>query len=415
VRRRFRRPIARGITSPDRHAARGLVRAARRRAVALALLVALTLPWLAGFGSAISFREPGLVPGGPDESPFTLADLARLRSQPTVPAISARSAIVWDATAGQELYSKAPDERIAPASTTKMLTALLTLEFVPLATQITVDPRDISLPEYDESSMNLLAGETLTSEDLLYGALMVSGGDAARVLARAAGTNLLGGAPGDPMARFMQEMNARVAKWGLKNTHFVNPDGGDAEGQYSSARDLLRIADEALKRPEFARIVGTQATTRQTVDGSRVYELVNTNPLLGTRPGVHGVKTGTTDACGQCLVVAQWGVGGRVLAVVLGSADRAADTTLLLDWLNSAYRWVPVGKDAGLPGLAAALNRWQVEFRDSKLLVLQAWEAPSLRYQLLLEPGATGDQRGRVAFLAGNREVASLPVYAIRR
>ena len=331
------------------------------------------------------------------------------------PAITARSAIVWDATAGQELYSKAPDERIAPASTTKMLTALLVLEYVPLATRITVDQRDISLPEYDESTMGLLAGETLTAEDLLYGALLPSGGDAARVLARTAGTRLLGGAAGDPMARFMQEMNARVAKWGLTNTHFVNPDGADADGQYSSARDLLRIADEALKRPEFATIVGTKTTTRQTVDGSRVYNLVNSNELLGVRPGVHGVKTGTTDACGQCLVVAQWGVGGRILAVVLGSTDRYADATLLLDWVNAAYRWVPVGKGADLPGLAAALSRWQVEFHDSKLLVLQAWESPSLRYQLLLEPGATGDVRGRVAFLAGGREIISLPVYAIRR
>jgi D-alanyl-D-alanine carboxypeptidase (penicillin-binding protein 5/6) len=383
-----------------------------RRALATVLLAVLTVPWLAGFGAATSFREPGLLPGGPDESPFTLADLARLRSQPAPPPISARSAIVWDASAGQELYSKAPDERIAPASTTKMLTALLTLELVPLATQLTVDERDISLPEYDESSMNLRAGETLTAEDLLYGALMVSGGDAARVLARRAGTTLLGGAAGDPMARFMQEMNARVAKWGLANTHFVNPDGGDAPEQYSTARDLLRIADEALKRPEFATIVGTQTTTRQTVDGTRVYQLENSNQLLFQRPGVHGVKTGTTDACGQCLVVAQWGVGGRILAVVLGSTDRYADATLLLDWVNAAYRWVPVGQDADLPGLAAALNRWQVTFRDRKLLVLQAWEAPTLRYQLLLEPGAGGEQRGRVAFFAGMREVASLPVYA---
>jgi serine-type D-Ala-D-Ala carboxypeptidase (penicillin-binding protein 5/6) len=411
VRRRFRRPIARGIVQPDRRVAGGSVWVARR-ALATVLLVVLAVPWLAGFGTTTSFREPGLLPGGPDESPFTLADLARLRSQPAPPQISARSAIVWDASAGQELYSKAPDERIAPASTTKMLTALLTLELVPLATQITVDERDISLPEYDESSMNLLAGETLTAEDLLHGALMVSGGDAARVLARRAGTTLLGGAAGDPMARFMQEMNARVAKWGLKNTHFVNPDGGDAPEHYSSARDLLRIADEALKRPEFVTIVGTQATTRQTVDGSRVYNLTNSNQLLFQRPGVHGVKTGTTDACGQCLVVAQWGIGGRIMAVVLGSTDRYADATLLLDWVNAAYRWVPVGQGADLPGLAAALNRWQVTFRDRKLLVLQAWEAPTLRYQLLLEPGASGEQRGRVAFYAGRREVASLPVYA---
>ena len=398
----------------DRRVAVGWSWAARRRSLGTVLLVALLIPWLAAFSTATSFREPGLLPGGPDESPFTLADLARLRSQPAPPVITASSAIVWDATAGVELYSKAPDARIAPASTTKMMTAILALELIPLTTRITVDARDISKPEYDESSMNLIAGETLTAEDLLYGALMVSGGDAARVLGRTAGTTLLGGAAGDPLARFVQEMNARVARLGLPNTHFVNPDGGDAPGQLSSARDLLRIADEAMKRPEFVKIVATQTATRQTVDGSRVYELSNSNQLLFQRPGVHGVKTGTTDACGQCLVTAQWGVGGRIMAVVLGSTDRYADTALLLDWVNAAYQWVPVGQGNDLPGLAAALNRWQVGFRESKLLVLQAWEVPSLRYQLLLEPG-NGDARGRVVFMAGMREVASLPVYASGR
>ena len=384
------------------------------RSLGTVLLVALLIPWLAAFSTTTSFREPGLLPGGPDESPFTLADLTRLRSQPAPPAITASSAIVWDASAGVELYSKAPDARIAPASTTKMMTAILALELIPLNTRITVDARDISKPEYDESSMNLIAGETLTAEDLLYGALMVSGGDAARVLGRTAGTTLLGGAAGDPLARFVQEMNARIARLGLPHTHFVNPDGGDAPGQHSSARDLLRIAVEALKRPEFAKIVATQTATRQTIDGTRTYSLENSNQLLFQRPGVHGVKTGTTDACGQCLVTAQWGVGGRIMAVVLGSTDRYADTMLLLDWVNAAYQWVPVGQGNDLPGLAAALNRWQVGFRESKLLVLQAWEVPSLRYQLLLEPG-NGDARGRVVFMAGMREVASLPVYASGR
>ena len=378
-------------------------------------LLALLLPWLAAFGTASSFREPGLLPGGPDEPPFTLSDLARLRSQPAPPPLGARSAIVWDATNGIELFSKAPDERIPPASTTKMLATLLALELVPLGTRITIDQRDVSKPEDDESSMGLLAGEMLTAEDLLYGALLPSGGDAARALARTAGATLLAGATGDPLARFMQEMNARVARMKLPNSHFVNPDGGDAPGQYSSARDLLQIADAALKRPEFAAIVATKTATRQTVNGSRTYALENSNQLLFQRPGLHGVKTGTTDGCGQCLVAAQWGVGGRIVAVVLGSTDRYADTTVLLDWVNAAYRWVAVGQGSELPGLASALDRWQVTFRDRTLIVLKAWEVPSLRYQLLLEPRATGEARGRVVFLAGMREVASVPVYAQNR
>ncbi|MFN8538891.1 MAG: hypothetical protein U0232_15630 [Thermomicrobiales bacterium] len=114
MRRRFRRPIARGITPPDRRMARGLLLGYPGRALATVLLIALTVPWLAGFGSATAFREPGLLPGGPDESLFTLADLARLRSQPAPPVVTARSVILWDATANQELYSKAPGRAHRP-------------------------------------------------------------------------------------------------------------------------------------------------------------------------------------------------------------------------------------------------------------------------------------------------------------
>jgi len=253
------------------------------------------------------------------------------------PAIGARSAIVWDATAGVELFSKNPDEAIAPASTAKMLTALVALDLLKLDTRITVDQRDVSRPEDNESTMGLAAGNTLTCGDLLSGMLLNSGSDAARTVARAGGLVLLAGAPGDPIARFMAELNARAIGIGATNSHFVNPHGDDAPGQYSTARDLLRIADEALKRPDFARVVATPTITVKTVDGTRSFALRNTNELLFSRPGIHGVKTGTTPECGYCLVAAQWRASGRIIAVVLGATDRVADATILLDWVNAAY------------------------------------------------------------------------------
>lgn len=385
------------------------------RTFALLCLLLIALPGLVGFAAPPLAQEPGLLPGSPDSPPFTLGDLALLRSQPAPPAISARGAIVWDATAGVALFSKAPDERIPPASTGKMMTTIIGIDLLKLDTRITVDKRDISLPEYEESTMQLTTGDVVTFEDLLYGMLMVSGGDAARTTARAAGTILLGGAPGDPIARFVQEMNDRAAKLGLANTHFINPHGDDAPGQYSSARDLMRIADEAMKRPDFARIAATKTATRQTIDAAHVFQMRNTNELLFLREGVHGVKTGTTDGCGQCLVTAQWGPGGRLLAVVLGSADRVADTTILLDWTNASYRWFTLGEGGDLPGLNAALARWGVAFRERRVVVVQAWEAPSLRYRLLLnrDLGSPDQPRGEVAFVTGTREVLRLPVYAI--
>ncbi|MGN6700053.1 MAG: D-alanyl-D-alanine carboxypeptidase family protein [Thermomicrobiales bacterium] len=379
--------------------------------VAAVIVLCVALPFLTAFGS---FREPGLLPGNsPDETPFSLAALSRLRAQPAPPAITAHSAIVWDETNKTELYSKAPDDRVAPASTTKMLTALLTIELVPLTTVVTIEAGDLNQP--DESSMGLQVGDVVTVESLLYGILLPSGGDAANAAARVTGAALLAGAPGDPVARFVQEMNARVAKWGLANTHFVNPHGDDAPGQYSSARDLLRIASEALGNTVFAKIVATPQLTVRTVNGSRTFNLLNTNALLTQRPGVHGVKTGTTPAAGDCLITAQWGPGGRILAVVMGSAhdQRFSDTTILLDWVNAAYRWVSLGQDARLPGLAMALARWGVEFHGNQVAVLQTWEVPSLRYQLLLGAGSGKDgERGQVVFSTATRQVLSLPVYA---
>lgn len=398
---------------PETRAGGGAGHRARRGGVLAILLFLLLLLPNAGASAAQTIREPGLLPGDASGPTFTLADLQRLRDQAAPPAIGARSAIVWDATAGVELFSKAPDERIAPASTTKMLTAIIALDLLKLDTPITVDARDISLPEYGESSMNLATGDTLTFGDLLYGMMLPSGSDAARVVARAAGTILLAGAPGDPIARFVQEMNKRVAQLGLPNSHFANPHGDDAPGQYSSARDLLRIAVEGLKRPDFARVVATPAITVKTIDGRHTFDLQNTNDLLFSRPGVHGVKTGTTPECGECLVTAQWGPGGRIISVVLGATDRDADTTILLDWTNAAYRWLSLGQGSDLPGLNAALARWGVGFHDKRPVVLQAWEAQTLRYYLLLESGAgaTSEQRGQVIFMAGVREVLRLPVY----
>ncbi len=395
-----------------------------RPALHAILLLLLTLPLLASFaapraaGAAAGFREPGLLPGiGPDETVVTVADLARLRSQPAPPAINAHAAILWDAGSGVELYAKAPDDRLVPASTTKMLSALLVVAHARPDQRVTIQPRDFG--PADESRMCglsytvcLEAGDVVTIEDLLYGMLLASGGDAARAAARTVGTALLAGAPGDPVDRFVQEMNGWVARRGLANTHFVNPDGYEADDHYSSARDLLRIADALLQDPLLARIVATTETTRRTADGSKAIPLKNSNQLLGQRAGIHGVKTGTAgdELQWECLVVTQSAPGGRILSVVLGSTSRYSDTTALLDWANAAYRWVP----AELPGLGPALARWGIGFREAEVIVLPAWEAPMLRYRLLLDPGAAapGGARGEVVFLAGPREVLRLPVYA---
>jgi serine-type D-Ala-D-Ala carboxypeptidase (penicillin-binding protein 5/6) len=319
--------------------------------VAAGSLAGCTTPWR-GMPSPAA-PEPAATwkptpPASPTSVPrptFPLTPTVARRPGPP-PAIGAHSAIVWDATRRVELYAKAPDDRVVPASTTKLVSALLVLEHARLDRPVRIDPVDVALPE-DESRMGtppgdvLAAGDTLTFEDLLFGMLLASGADAARAAARAVGEMLLGGQPGDPLARFVREMNAHVAALGLVNSHFVNPDGYEEANHYSSARDLLLLTYRAMERPEFAAIVATKTAVRRTLDGRKTFALENTNQLLGTRAGVHGVKTGTAGVNleWECLISAQWTPVGRFLAVVLGSSQgqRYTDTVALLDWANTGY------------------------------------------------------------------------------
>ena len=169
------------------------------------------------------------------------------------------------------------------ASTTKIMTALLVLEQANLNDVVTVFPAAL----VGEASMGLVAGESLTVEDLLWGLLLRSGNDAAAALAEhVAGSQ----------QAFVDLMNQRAAELGLTSTHFANPHGLDAPDHYSSAEDLWRLAELAMANPAFRTMVATQsheAAGRQ---------LFNINELLGLYPGADGIKTGTSDAAGQCLV-----------------------------------------------------------------------------------------------------------------
>jgi D-alanyl-D-alanine carboxypeptidase len=142
----------------------------------------------------------------------------------------------------------------------------------------------------------LARGDTLTIEDLLFGMRLASGGEATRAAARTVGETLLGDQPGEWIARFVQEMNARATALGLVNSHFMNPDGYEEDRHDSSARELLLPTYRALEQLTFATIVATQTAVRHTLGGRKSFTLVNTNELLATRAGVHGVKTGTVGA-----------------------------------------------------------------------------------------------------------------------
>ncbi|GBD16012.1 D-alanyl-D-alanine carboxypeptidase DacF [bacterium HR26] len=283
--------------------------------------------------------------GGPPAAPPATATVAvapeptatptpTLGPTPTPPSLSARAALVMRVEDGEVLFAHDADQPLPPASTVKILTALTVLRHARPETIVTIQPEDVVDP-VEESAMGLQAGDTLTIHDLLVGLLLPSGNDAARALARVVGEQLDGPEGASPEERFIAAMNELAAELGMTQSRVLTPDGEDVEGQAVSARDLALAARAFLEEPALVRIASMrEATVRVGGPQARTLRLANTNALLGER-GVFGIKTGTTEAAGQCLVAAWRTVAGQVyLAVVLGSQDRYADVRTLIDWVG---------------------------------------------------------------------------------
>jgi D-alanyl-D-alanine carboxypeptidase (penicillin-binding protein 5/6) len=251
--------------------------------------------------------------------------------------VTAASWVVADLDSGAILGSCAPDARRPPASTLKLLTALVVLPRVDLDRTVTVTPADVDI-EPGSSAVGLVAGGTYRVETLLLGLMLVSGNDAAKALARVAGG--AGGLPGTIVT-----MNARAAALGATETTAVNPHGLDAPGQLTSARDLAVITRAAFALPELRRIA---ATPTAQVPAQRVrlpdgtpkaypgFQVQNDNRLLTTYPGAFGGKTGFTDEARHTFVGAAERHGRRLVVTLMGAEQMPLRTReqagALLDW-----------------------------------------------------------------------------------
>jgi D-alanyl-D-alanine carboxypeptidase (penicillin-binding protein 5/6) len=258
------------------------------------------------------------------------------------PEIGARAAIVVEYPSGRILYSKAMHDRLAPASTTKILTSILALEHGNLEDVVTVSPDDM----VGESTMGLEIGEQQTLHNLLYGMLLPSGNDAATAVARYLGSQASAPGSGDPMARFIEMMNARAAQLGLADSHFINPHGLDADGHFSSAYDLASLTWYAFQFPTFNEIIKTPFYQ------AAGHPLKNTNEMLTRYAGTDGVKTGWTDAGGLCLVASATRDGHRLISVVLNAPHWYTDSGAILDYAFAKLASDP--KTEGTETLAVA-------------------------------------------------------------
>lgn len=245
--------------------------------------------------------------------------------------INSRIALIYDRTSGRVLYEKNGSKQTPMASTTKIMTAIVVTENSNLTDIVTIDSKAAST---GGSRLGLKKNDKITIEDLLYGLMLRSGNDAAVALAIHVGGSISG---------FAEMMNKKAIKLGLTNSHFVVPHGLDMQGHYTTAYELAKITDYALKIDKIRKIVGTKSYT-VTINGQSKI-ISNTNELLGNLYGVYGVKTGFTNGAGRCLVTSCKRENLDIITVVIGADTkkyRTADSMKLIEYAYKNYQMIDI-------------------------------------------------------------------------
>lgn len=239
-------------------------------------------------------------------------------------SLSATAVYAIDLSSMTVLYEKDSQKVLHPASTSKMMTALVALDTFNLDEELLVGKE----ATVSGNKLALKEGNSMTVQDLLAALLIFSANDSAYVLAN---HDELG------LDNFVNKMNQKANDLGLTQTHFVNPAGFDDPGQTSTARDLTIIARELLRHQQLKELVAMQ---HQQISGPNwSYDLYNSNQLLGQIQGVTGVKTGTTQLAGEVLVTLIERDGHQILITLMNSQDRYQDTSKLIAWILNNYEW----------------------------------------------------------------------------
>lgn len=325
-----------------------------------------------------------------------------------VPTVNADAAVLMDVRTGQFLFEKNARQKRAPASTTKIMTALLALEGGNLGQVVTVSPRAASV---GEASLDLQAGEKLTLEELIYGALLRSGNDACVAIAEH-----IGGTE----ANFVLMMNQKAKMIGAGETSFKNTNGLPAPGHYTTARDLAILTRYALSNPTFQRVVSTRS---KIIGGQEERYLYNTNRLLWSYEWADGVKTGTTNEAGGCLVASATRDGRQLISVVLHSDNRWRDSINLLDYgfdsfeylkvlgEGEAFETIGVKEGVGKEVRAVAYTELGAVIPRGKTQCLE--EKVDLEHELTA-PVCEGQKIGRVTVLVNGVATGSVDLVADR-
>lgn len=277
-----------------------------------------------------TIQQYTLHPGIPQyqESPVPIPTEATvpIPKSPRRPTLTAKAAIVIDRESGAILYEENPDVQLYPASLTKLMTALVTLDTYPLDREITIREESQAIG----NTIHLQQGEVMTVHNLLKGLLIASGNDAAFTLANAHPAGYEG---------FIQKMNEKAKDFHMDRTIYQNASGVEQAGHLTSVRDMATLTKEAMKIPFVRETVKTKTLTITDTSGKIVHNLLSTNQLLGAVEGLEGVKTGWTKEAGECLITQTTRNGHTILTVVLGSQDRFGESSTLITWAFSHHEW----------------------------------------------------------------------------
>jgi D-alanyl-D-alanine carboxypeptidase (penicillin-binding protein 5/6) len=254
------------------------------------------------------------------------------------PPVSAGAAVLIEGRSGAVLYAKNPEIRRAPASTTKIMTAIVTLEKGNLRQIVQVSRRAAVT---GGSTLWLKPGDRLVLKELLEGVMLRSGNDGSMAVAEAVAGSV---------AKFVRLMNLKAKEIGALRTNFRNPHGLRAPSHYTTALDLALITRYGLADRRFANLVKTREATLEWFDDARKIGLKNTNRLLWSLQGVDGVKTGTTNEAGHCLVASATRDGKQLIAVVLKSCNRWRDCTELLEYGFANFSLVKIADPRQVAG-----------------------------------------------------------------
>ncbi|HOV80340.1 MAG TPA: D-alanyl-D-alanine carboxypeptidase family protein [Bacillota bacterium] len=329
------------------------------------------------------------------------------------PELVGEAAVLLNVKNGQVLYEKNSRSGVYPASTTKILTAVIALEKGNLNDLVSITPEASNV---EGSAIGLQAGEKVSLEDLLYALMLNSGNDSAVAIARHVGGTV---------ENFVAMMNDKAAGLGALNTHFSNPNGLPDPGHYTTAYDMAIITRYAMQNPEFRKMVSTKVKIIHRDDADAQTYLENHNRLLWNYEGAIGVKTGYTEEARQCLVSAANRQGRELIAVVMKSegADIWEDTKKLLDYGFGEFYCLSLteaGKHVDeVPVKFGVTRSVPVQTGNSLFYDFPLGQRPEVKQEAIFRdnlaaPVRAGEKMGELVFSAAGRELGRVDLLAQR-